>query len=451
MSGKIDQHLGELRGWAQDRILSAYELDSFRKLYDRLIDREDAWILETRRLSLSQVTLYLGAWLVVIAAALILLFRYHGLAGTPAVLLVACATGPMAWVGMRCWKRGEARTAIAFLLAFCLLLPTTLLVAMHEWRLLTHFTQGNERLELFEGYLPASTREAAGQLPTFAGVTNAQLWWSILLSMPAFFWLRRHTRASVFSLVLALAGAFLCMVTLLRMGMLEWFRTDPGRVYFRLIPVAVLYFLVGLVIERLRCPADSRYFYPIAVIFTFLALSGVAAFHEPYAKLLERIAPRTRGQLEYLFIINALVYLALQGMSERVGSAQMRSVATWFRFVIPGHVLTSILLLAVAAGSRWNSAIEDASLRHEARFFEILLPIAATLFILGSVPKQMKNFFATGMLFLGIGIARLQLDLFKHRPSWPLAMFLTGTALMILAVNYTPIKLTLVRWFRRKS
>jgi len=447
MSGKIEQHLRELGGWRQDRILSEYEFDAFRKLYDRLIEKEDAWILEVRRLSITQVTLYLGAWVLVVAAALVLLFRYPGLTGTPSVLLVGAATAPMAYIGIRCWKQGQLRIAIAYLLAFCLLLPTLMLVAMKEWRILTQFSQGKESLELFARFpMFQESKEGA----PFTGTTNAQMWWSFLLSLPAYFWLRRFTKSSVFSLVLAVVGALLCLVTLLRLGMLDWFENDPGRVYFRLIPFAVLFFFLAACIERLRFPADSRYFYPIAVIFTFTALSGVAGFHKPYADWLKAVMPATRGQLEYLFIVNAGIYLALQSISERFGSAQMRWVAKSFRFVIPGHVLTSILLLGLAASDRWDKSITDASLRHEARFFEILLPVAACLFVFGSVPKQMKNFFATGLIFLAIGITRLQMDLFKERMSWPISLLITGVFLMVLAANYTPIKLAVTRWFRRK-
>ncbi len=447
MAGKLEQHLRELSGWREDRILSEYEFDAFRKLYDRLVEKEDAWILEVRRLSLSQVTLYLGAWVLVVAAALVLLFRYPGLTGTPAVLLVSTATAPMAYIGIRCWKQGQLRIAIAYLLAFCFLLPTLMLVAMKEWHILTQFSQGKESLELFSKF---PMFQKSGEGAPFTGTTNAQMWWAFLLSLPAYFWLRRFTKSSVFSLALAVVGALLCIVTLLRMGMIDWFETDPGRVYFRLIPFAALYFIIAGFIERRRCPSDSRYFYPIAVMFTFTALSGVAGFHKPYADWLKAVFPWTRGQLEYLFIINAAVYLALQSFSEKFGSAQMRQVAKSFRFVIPGHVLTSILLLGLAATERWNGALQDASRRHEARFFEILLPIAACLFVLGSVPKQMKNFFATGLIFLAIGITRLQMNLFEERMSWPVSLLITGVFLMVLAVNYTSIKFTLTRWFRRK-
>jgi predicted Ser/Thr protein kinase len=446
MSGRIEQHLRELRGWEQDRILSVYEYDAFRRLYGRLIEREDAWILEVRRLSLSQVALYLGAWTLVVGAALMFLFHYPWLAGSRAVAVVAAAAVPTAWIGIRCWKLQQKRIGVAFLLAFCLLLPATLLVAMKEWHILTHFTQGKENLELF-ARLGLSPPEGGGP---FSGATNAQLWWSIVLSLPAYFWLRRFSSSSVFSLVLAVMGAILCGVMLLRMGMLDWFETDPGRVYFRLLPFAVLFFLAAACIERLKHPDDSRYFYPVAVLFTFVSLSGVALFHEPYANWLKSVFPKTRGQLEYLFIINAGIYLLIQNLSEHFGTAQMRNVAKAFRFVIPGHVLTSILLLGLVATDRWEKAITQADLRAEARFFEFLLPVAACLFVFGSVPKQMKNFFITGMLFLALGIVRLQQDFFKNRPSWPMTLLAVGLLLMILAANSTQVNLILRKIVERR-
>lgn len=462
MAGKIEQHLQELRGWQRDHILSQYELDSFKRLYDRLVEREDAWILEVRRLSLSQVTLYLGAWFLVVAAGLVLFFQFPGLSGTPAVMLIAAATLYMAYTGTRCWRQGLPRIAIAFLLAFCLLSPTTILVAMKEWGFVNRFTQDDRERDLFavlstflqkKGSDSVSSREAFGRsaAATFRGATDARVWWALFLSLPLYVTLRRFTRASVFSLVFAVMGALLCLVTLLRMGLLEWVEKDPGKAYFYLLPIAILFFITAAWIERIPSPYDSRYFYPIAVLFIFIGLSGFASVHKPYRDLLQAWIPRTHGHIAYLFIFNALFYLALQSLCERFGSTQMRWVAKWFKFVIPGHVLTSLLVLGLAATERWESAPMSPGLRIEARFFEILLPAAACMFVLGSVPKQMKNFFATGLIFLAVGVIRLQQNWFHDKASWPVGLLATGVILMLLATRYTPIKLAVARWLRRKS
>ncbi len=437
MAGKIDQHLRELGGWRQDQILSDEEFDGFRKLYDRLVEREDSWILEMRRFSLSQVSLYLGAWVLCVGAALILLFRYPSLSGTPAVLVVAAALLPAAYLGLQDWRRGRLRLAVAWLLASCLLLPIGLLVAMHEWGWLAKFSQDDAELELFSSF------------SSFKLTTNAQLWWALALSLPAYYGVRRFTGSSVFTLVLAVMSALLCLVTLLRMGLLRWLEDDPGRPYFYLIPFALLFFAIGMILEYRRYRSDSRYFYPIAVFFTLVALSGVALFHEPYASWLEETFRWTRGQVEYLFMINAGVYLLLQQLSIRFPSAQMRGVAKAFRFVIPGHVLTSLLLLGLTASELWEESPADPALRFEARFFEVILPLVACLFIFGSIPRQLKNFLAVGMLFLAIGLIRLQQDLFREAAWWPLFLLLAGMLLMLGAAHYSWLRVTLRRLSRR--
>jgi hypothetical protein len=210
----------------------------------------------------------------------------------------------------------------------------------------------------------------------------------------------------------------------------------------------VAFFLLGGWIERRRLAGDARYFYFFAVVFTLLGLSGVAMFHEPYANWLKSIAPRTRGQQEYLFIINAGIYLVLQHICDQFPSAQLRWVSKTFRFLIPGHILTSMLLLGLAASNLWRQSSANVSLRHEARFFEVLLPLAACAFIFGSISKQMKNFLAMGLLFLAIGIVRLQQDLFRDRAAWPVCLLFAGLLVMAVAANYPFVKTTVARLFR---
>jgi hypothetical protein len=78
----------------------------------------------------------------------------------------------------------------------------------------------------------------------------------------------------------------------------------------------------------------------------------------------------------------------------------------------------------------------------------VLLPLVACLFVFGSIHRQMKNFFATGLLFLAIGIVRLQHDLFRDRAIWPVALLAAGIALMFAAAQYTPLKIGVTRILR---
>ena len=426
IAGKVGQHLRDLESWRHDQIVSEAEYDGIRKRYERLIEREDAWIMEARRLTLPQVTLYLGAWVLAVGATFLTLFSYPALAGAPAIAAAWAAAIPSAWLGIRNWNRGNSRVAIAFLLAFCLVAPIAALATTQEVRIFTSVTRGQLRLELFH------------RLEFAKQATNAQLWWALLAALPVCWWLRRFTRAPVFSLMFATYAALLCLASLLRMGMLDWLDHDPGRFYFHLLPCALLFLIAGFIFERTRRPDDSRYFYPFAVAFTWAALSGVAAFHEPYAKWLNSAAPWTRGQVEYLFIVNAAIYFALDRLCRLQSSPQLRTVGHAFRFVIPGHVMTSLLLLGM-----------DAQSRAEARVFEWLLPAVACVFVFASIPRQMKNFFASGLLFFAIGVYRLQQQVFPGRAFWPIMLLAGGLALMLIAGNYAPLRVTLARSLKK--
>jgi hypothetical protein len=126
-------------------------------------------------------------------------------------------------------------------------------------------------------------------------------------------------------------------------------------------------------------------------------------------------------------------------------------VARAFRFVIPGHILGAVLSLGVNATRLWNKALQDLSLKHEARTFEIILPLLACIFIYASIPKQMKNYFVTGSLFLVIGIVRLQQDIFQDRALWSISLLALGLLLMLGATRYSSIKMSISRLFHRSS
>jgi hypothetical protein len=428
IAGQVSEHLRDLKNWRHDQIVSEAEYDALRKRYERLVERDDAWIMEVRRLTLPQVTLYFGAWILALGAALLTFFPFPQLTGAPAVLIAWAATLPTAWMGVRTWRSGYYRVAIAYLLAFCIVAPVATLVTLEEAHHATALTQGNVQLELFH------------RLELAKHATNAQIWWSLLAGLPVCWWLRRFTRAPVFSLMFAAMWAMLCMATLLRLGVLDCLDRDSGRFYFDLIPCAILFMTAGFVFERLRMPDDSRYFYPFAVAFTLAALSGVAVYHEPWANWMKAALPWTRGQIEYLFIFNAALYLTLDRICDRFPLWQVRTVGKSFRFVVPGHVMTSLLVLGLNAESVT-----------EQRVFEWTLPAAACVFVFASIPRQMKNFLVSGLFFLAIGVYRLQQEVFPNRAWWPILLLLAGLGLMLAAANYAVLRVALTRIWKRQT
>ncbi|MCG6534993.1 MAG: hypothetical protein L7F78_09930, partial [Syntrophales bacterium LBB04] len=433
LSGKVEQHLRELAAWRREQLLSPSEWASFHRLYGRLTDREDAWIMEMRRLHVSHVALYLGGWLMTLGSLVMVLFRFPGLAPPIMVATVSASAAALLVLGIREWRRNLRRTGIAFLLTFTMLWLIAQIAFMKGLGWCTAWTQGRKDLEFL--------------MATFdlEGPTNTQAWWAILLLLPACYVLRRYTRATFFSLEMAFFSLLLVGATLLRMGLLEWVREDAGRPFLYLIPVAAGYFLIGFWLERYGCSSDSRYCHGHGVFLSYLALSGVALFHEPYANWLRTAFSLSRGQVEYLFLLNALVYWMLQFVCDCLPSEQLHQVAKFFRFVIAGHVLTPILILGVRASDLWSKTPADFAMMQEARFWEVALPLVAALFIFYSVHRQMKNYLAAGMIFLAIGVIRLEKDWLQGYLAWPLLLILNGFLLMFVVKHSTRLKLLLKR------
>jgi serine/threonine protein kinase len=427
LSGKIEQHMRELESWQQEEIISRMEFDSFRRRYDRLIDREDAWIMEMRQLTFSQVTLYLGGWVMTIGAVLLVLFNFEHLNRHVAVLTLAIASGSVLWLGLGQWHNKQRRMGIAFLLTFTLLFFIGLLVMFNEYRLFATWTQGRKDLEFLLSNLD------------FEKTTNAQLWWALLALLPVCYFLRRYTKASVFCLELAFMSLLLAWTTLLRMGMLDWLEKHQGRPFLYMIPLAIVYFGTGYLLERLRLVGDSRYLYGHAVLVTYFAMSGIALYHQPYAEWFKAVFPWSRGQVEYLFIVNAFLYWVLQYLCDHAASSQLLIVAKAFRFVIAGHVLIPLWALSITAMDRWNENQAVAALKFEARLFEVLLPLAAALFVYYSISRQMKNYLGSGMIFLAVGLIRLEQDWLKGHAAWPIILILNGFLLMLLVISRTTL------------
>ncbi|NWG14857.1 MAG: hypothetical protein HXY20_15135 [Acidobacteria bacterium] len=78
----------------------------------------------------------------------------------------------------------------------------------------------------------------------------------------------------------------------------------------------------------------------------------------------------------------------------------------------------------------------------------MLLPSVAALFVFLSIPRQMKNYLATGMLFLAIGIIRLQQNWLAEEVGWPIALLVAGVLVMLVAARYAAVRNLLARLLR---
>jgi hypothetical protein len=79
---------------------------------------------------------------------------------------------------------------------------------------------------------------------------------------------------------------------------------------------------------------------------------------------------------------------------------------------------------------------------------EVLLLVVACAFVYFSIPRQMKNFFVWGMIFVAVGIVDLQNDFFKDSRTWLLSLLTSGFLIMIMATHYAGVRMAVARWIK---
>ena len=404
----IDKHVADLNRWQTDRLISARELDYFAERYGRLREREEFWVLDTRRISFSQAMLHLGAWSCVVSAFLMVCFQWPHLTGAARVGLPLGIVAVLSAMGFFLWERRTRRVALVLLMAACLTWPlaAAAFFMTAKWGLAGGPDDSLPDLTNVELILVTGTWAALGLL----------LWW----------W----TRTSAFALLWGLSALALATAVFLWSGMKHW---DPDEIaVWYLVPGAALFGVAMALDLKWRQVYFAAPLYVMGLLVLLAALTYLAK-EGPTTKWLgvDSIAHQLgieavdRGrQVKYSFILNGAAYLVLGLVADRSqASWWLRKTATLLFWLAPSHLLVPLRLLA----DQW------ALLPGGWTVPEVLLPVGALAFVFASVPKQMKSFFLSGLGYLAVAIQRLTAEHFQDVYAWPLGLAAAGLTLAMVA------------------
>ena len=404
----IERHVSDIRRWHSDRLISARECDYFLDKYGRLRQREEFWVLDSRRISFSQVMLHLGVWACVVSAFLMLAFSWPRIGVIRPVLPIALMTALLA-AGLVLWRRRTHRVAIVLLMGAAIACPIAVGTALAY---LGWPRAGAPQDELLSEILSNRQLLAA----TVAALAVGLLLWS-------------HTRTAAFALITALATVFVATALFSLAGLrreLEEGHLDTVAGWY-LAPGLVLLTVAMAVDLRWKVPPFAAPFYVMALMILLTSLTLIARFG-PTLRWLGWLgsdagADMTR-QIDYSFMINGGLYLLAGLLADRTaGSAWLRRIGALLFWLAPSHLLIPIWRLEDTwpiFGRSWT-------------FAELLLPCVALLFVFASVPKQMKSFFFSGLFYVAISVQRLTARHFKDELAWPVALAVAGLALALIA------------------
>jgi serine/threonine protein kinase len=411
----IEHHVADLQRWQKDRMISTRECDYFLDRYGRLRQREEFWVLDSRRISFSQVMLHLGVWACVVSAFLMLVFSWSNLGAArpvlPGLLFVVLLGG-----GLELWRRRTRRVALVLLMGATITLPLMVGTALVHWRILASRDPPNE----FFGF-----------------VTNRQFLVSAFCGCALAAGLWRHTRTAAFALIWGLAALVLVTAFCGVEGMISRIRDAEGH---GLAAVAGWYLWPGLVLLGLALAWDLRWrnsafaspLYVMALLVVLLSVSLIA-FQGPTLQWLGVVhglsAEDTYRHVKYSFMINGALFLAAGFLAERSAeSSSLRRIATFLFWIAPSHLLIPLELLKTEwpLGGGWYLP-------------ELLLPAGALAFIFASVPKQMKSFFFSGLGYLALAVTQLTRDHFRDDFAWPVSLACAGLMLAVVAWRYPAV------------
>jgi len=423
---KVEQevfyHRQKLDVWRKNGLLTEREFDKLAGIYQRMTAPADTSIIEARKLSLSQVCLYFGGWVVVLGSAILF---YQNLERLPVLwrpLPAIVATAAMIWLGLILWRRKETRLSIGFLATASLLVPVAMIATLGFWDICSAADPTSPYHWKHETVFEAINQ---GDLPVFIGELqlafgNCQLCLACGCWLIVSLVFLRTTKSSIFVVLAILAFLALLTTCYVIAGMEEW---DGDVTAGRYLFPGIAFFVAGTLLDRRK---QVKYAWPLCVAGLLLivgGLSGIAGSEntlfgwlglEP--SFLEAGEPNLLG-----FLINGIVYLGLAGLCRRLGTPLQRNLATVLNWLGPLHILGPLRLL------------EESVSGLRSLVYLFLLPIASAGFVFASVGRQMKSFFFSGLAGFAVAVQRFTVEHFDQFFAWPISLTVAGIVAMVIS------------------
>jgi len=186
------------------------------------------------------------------------------------------------------------------------------------------------------------------------------------------------------------------------------------------------FFVLGTILDRHRL---THYAWSLGVVglvlviipLSIIAISESTLFGWLWSK------PTTLTQVEQIalsFACNGLIYLGLATVCRFQGTILQRQLAQILNWLEPLHILSPLRILDLKALS--------VSEGHQ-MIYRILLPIASFAFVFGSVTRQMKSFFFSGLGGIAAAVHKFTVEYLDKYFAWPVSLIITGIVWMFVS------------------
>ena len=438
---QVRQRQEDTRAWQRQGLVTNREATQLERLYETIQRAESHWIVDSRRLTISQVTLYLGGWLILLAMTVGLASGWSALGDASWLrwaLPGGMCLGTLAAATMM-QHSGQARLALAYLFTTCLLVPITIAVFLYEMGWFAADGGQGQALKVIFGLPPS--------------LSNIDLLVSAMCMTAAAIVARRYLRSSGFAIV-GVVGLIVAIIALWSTtGMLV--DTVAAWAFLGIVLLLTGGTLLGIGIplnkkqqelDRLSAPGREHLFDAWAILsgsillivvgLTMLAwnapswyIPGVLEGPGPSGSQLDQLIVNPQAR-SVAFIINGLLLILLSWQLGRVATTACERLAELLRWIIPAQVIGGLIALEAQTSST------------SAAWVWLGVTIAVSVgFTLASVRKQWRPFIASGLIGLACSFMTLLSDLQRQLDP---ATFDTAVIAIIVAVSVLGIGVMLL-------
>lgn len=403
-------HIEEIQEWLRTNLIYPHEARRLEASYARLEAREDDWIVGGRALSFSQITLYLGAFLIALGG----LFYFHAYFQAEsrvfwgAFAILALPFVGLSVVGRVMYRRGREPVAIGFYLAATVLLPLFLLIAFDAMGWMP--VQDENTNELFgAGYTSNRQLQIASLV--------ACIWATSLVLSTQTMTLSTCFTVLLFALEISILADF---------GLIDWIEEGNWHVLAAyLLPLLALLALLGVTAERFGRDTAARPQFYAAVGLWVLVLELLAQNGKAFEYLgltmdtiqgAEVSNPLLLDTLTAM-IVNGLVIYFTASFLETKGSPLLRKTAGVLFVISPFAILQPIAYLV---------AVDEYS-----RQFDWLYLCLALVITFLSHYRQRKSFYFAGLLNTGVALWFITSHYeWFDQPTWAVTVVVMGLVVL---------------------
>jgi serine/threonine protein kinase len=410
----IHLHSQTLTVWQENDWITHPECEHLKAHYTRLLQPSDPSIIEARRLSLSQVFLYLGGWVVLLGCVVLFYKTWTHIPLYVRPIPAIAATTLIAGLGLWLWRRKETRLSVGFLATANLLVPVTLLLTLAQWQILSAATLPWGQESVYEALTLSESRVLIG---------NTQLYVSAWTWVACSVGLAVLTGSSLFGLFTVLASLSLLTSYYIISGLWSQPLDHMAGAY---VGPALILSSIGALLDR---SSRRKYAWSPSVVgagllivsLTLIALSPSTLFGW-IGTTPSWLSPEEAHGLS--LASNGLIFLVLAGLCQRLNTPLQRNLSTLFNWLGPVHILGSLRLLDLDSHGFSES---------HRMLYRGLLPAASLAFVFISVSRQMKSFFFSGLAGLTASVHKLTIHHLDKFFVWPVWLIVTGLLSMIMA------------------